>query len=300
MEQSSEDAQPSIEAEQQQQPKKKKGPRRVTRSTRRKRPNAAAAAAANNSSSVADDASCQAPTKLFVNSPSSVASNASSTSLRGISWVEHFLPQGLLSPYLSASSPRKAGQMQQQARRRKHSAPFSSSAASSPTLTQQRSDSAQFGREPDSTSARVNAPRNMLTPSRSHTPVASWVELMSPYAAQPTGNHGGRSMSDASQDEAYERQRWIDWAIAAAETERRRRIAEVYMLYSLSILFSLSMMIQSRTLTQQHIAESTLVSCLNTCCCTSTAYCLKYVRYEALLQCPHSLLAHCTTAATPG
>jgi hypothetical protein len=236
MEQSAEDEQPSSEAEQQQQPKKKKGPRRVTRSTRRKRPNAAAAA--TNSSSVADDASCQAPAQLFVNSPSSVASNASSTSLRGISWVEHFLPQGLLSPYLSASSPRKAGQMQQHARRRKHSAPFSSSAASSPTLTQQRSDSTQFGRETDSTSARVNAPRSMLTPSRSHTPVASWVELMSPYAAQPTGNHGGRSMPDASQDEAYERQRWIDWAIAAAETERRRRIAEVYTSYSLSMLFT--------------------------------------------------------------
>jgi hypothetical protein len=254
MEQSADDVQQSSEAVVQQ-PKKKKGPRRVTRSTRRKRPNAAAAA--NNSSSVADDASCQAPAQLFVNSPSSVASNASSTSLRGISWVEHFLPQGLLSPYLSASSPRKAGQMQQQARRRKHSAPFSSSAASSPTLTQQRSDSTQFGREPDSTSARRDAPpRSMLTPSRSHTPVASWVELMSPYAAQPTGNHGGRSMSDASQDEVYERQRWIDWAIAAAETERRRRIAEVYIvaLYILKLV-----VLQSRVFTHCRLGASLLL-----------------------------------------
>jgi hypothetical protein len=225
--------QPPSEAAQQQ-PKKKKGPRRVTRSTRRKRPNAAANV---NSSSTADDTSCQAPAQLLVNSPSSVASNASSTSLRGISWVEHFLPQGLLSPYLSTSSPRKAGQMQHQARRRKHSAPFSSSAASSPTLTQQRSDSTQFGREADSTAARRDAPRSsMLTPSRSHTPVASWVDLMSPYAAQPMGSHGGRSMSDASQDEAYERQRWIDWAIAAAETERRRRIAEVC-LHAVCLIF---------------------------------------------------------------
>lgn len=150
------------------------GPRRKKRRRRKFAPNGQ------------PDRSCSPPL-----SESSGGSSSGSSLVFSCQWLEHYLPQGLLSPYFD--SPRSGEKSYEVA-----------------------------GAEIGADDCLDGQPVDGMVVSPQQKGREGWAGFIK-WNSIPLQPH----LKDETEEEREERRRWREWAIAAAESERQRRIAEM-------------------------------------------------------------------------